>query len=922
MHDFSEPQATATWDSLAQNLIFRRPWLIGLTVFVSVCVAGVLVGTQTPMYRATAMVLIEDTVSQHPLLEQLQIPNGSSEAATAIALLTTRKVAEEVVRGMSDGSVPASHKSEFERHLGLTTQVEDESLLPLHEWSDRLSGTSRGKLRVFAQIDERASDAPDTIRFRFLDKRRVELSVPSGFKGSAWFDDNREVLSWSSLEPIEYMGLTFWLNPEGELDDRSFLLRSVSRGMAAENLLSRLKASETGKNTGVVRIIIDDSDPQRAADIVNAVARNYLDLSLGRSRELASNALELVDRELESRKHELSGVEREVERLQTLYPEAMDVGVSSTTLLQHKYSFDGERLRVSVKRKVYEEALGLLESGQYDAFARLGESLTDSVTRGYLGEISELYGELGRTYRGDMGTRHQVLQERMAVMGDRAAELDLRIEALRDVIRTMETGDTEVLARFFTRPEPGTRKLLADGQTATLMASIADMRAELVNLEAKFTSDHHDVRFLKVTIPVLEKEVYDHLLIRLDGLVMQRSDLQPLVDERAAELSSFPTMEREQIETSLANLRQVATRSLKHRLESLRSEEEALNDFGDSLDRDLHSLPKKELQLAEPLRKRTSLRETVAFLMQKRSESVLSLAGTVPVADLIDKAFKPQGRLSPRVLFSLVVGAAFGLLLGLALAALRERFNRGLQSQEQLEVATGLPVLASIPRINARTAQFGTGQNPAAEACRVLRSKFQITRDRMQSIMVTSCAPGEGRSMTNIGLASAFALAGYRVLLVDADLHQPTLHNAFGLPLGAGLAEVLEGRSQWRECALETSYRNLDLLSAGHYHTSPGDLLSSVQLDRTLAELKESYDMIVFDAQEACHQPDVTALAGKLDAVLFLYKEGTGPRQDLVAETIRDLRRSGANLTGAIYNGVRRARLPRSTRSTRRNQAA
>ena len=922
MQEYSEPQSTATWDSLAQNLIYRRPWIIGLTVFISVCVAGVLVGTQTPMFRATAMVLIEDTVAQHPLLEQLQIPNGSSEAATAIALLTTRNVAEQVVRGMSDGSVPSNDKAEFERHLGLTTQVEDESLLPLNEWRDKLSGTSRGKLRVFAKIDQRDDDAPNTIRFRFLEKNRVELSVPSGFKGSSWFDDERAILPWTAEAPLEYQGLTFWLNPKGDLDDRSFLLRHVSRGMAAETVLSRLRASETGKNTGIVRISIDDSDPARAADIVNAIARNYLDLSLGRSRELASNALELVEEELEAHKFQLSEVEREVERLQSLYPEARDVNVSSTTMIQHKYAFDGEKLRISVKRKVYEEAVDLLENGQFDAFARLGQGLSDPVTKGYLAEISELYGELNRTYRGDMGTRHQVLQERMASVADRAAELDLRVEALQDVIHTMETGDTEVLARFFSQPEPGTRKLLTDGQTATLMASIANMRADLIQLETKFTSEHQDVRFLKVTIPVLEKEVYDHLLIRLAGLRVQRQDLQPLIEERTIDLTSFPEMEREQIEQSLTNLRTVATRSLRHRLESLKTEEDALNEFSDSLDRELHSLPKKELRLAEPLRKRESLRDTVSFLMKKHSESVISLAGTIPVADLIDKAFKPQGRLSPRILFSLVVGAAFGLILGLCFAALRERFNRGLQSGQQLEVATGLPLLASIPRMQDRNAQFGNTQNPATEACRVLRSKFKFTRERMQTVTVTSCAPGEGRTMTNIGLASAFALAGYRVLLIDANLHQPTLHNAFGLPLGSGLAEVLEERNHWNECTLETGFRNLDLLTAGHYHMAPGDLLSSMKLDQTLDELKGAYDMIVIDAPEACHQPDVSALAGKLDAVLFLYKEGTGPRQDLVAETIRNLRRSGANLIGVVYNGVRQGRLPKPLRAYRRGKAA
>lgn len=920
MTEFKEPQSSAAWESLAQDLVFRRPITILTAVFIAVCVAAFLVGTQRPMYRATAMVLIEDTVDQHPLLEQLQVPTGNSEAATAIALLTTRAVAEEVVSGLSDGSVATDQNPEFQRHLDLTTQVEDESLLPIHEWIDKFTGTSRKPLRLFAKIDERETGAPGMFRLKFLDDKRVQLSLPAGVDGFDLMDKEVEVKEWSAGSPIEYQGITFRVVPSAEVDDRTFLVRHVKRESAAEFVLSKLKAAETGKQTGVVRVQMDDSDPQRAADIANAIARNYLDLALGRSKEVASSTLGFIQDELELRQSQLEQAEREVERLQTLYPEAMDVSITSTTMIQHKYAFEQDKMRVSLKRKVHEEALALLEAGDYDAFGRLGTSLSDPVTKGYLTEISSLHADLNRTFRGDMGTRHQVLQERRATMQDRATEIDLRISGLTDVVAAMERGDTEVLSRFFLRAEPGTPKLLADGQTTALMESVSQMRTQLVKLETEFTPDHKDVRYLQVTIPKLEKEVYDHLVLRLEGLKVQRRDLDPLLEERTEQLAAYPEEEREQIEESLAELRVAATLAIEHRLEALRTEEASLTRFGEELEQELASLPQKELLLADPLRRRKSLSENVAYLMKKHAESVVAVAGTIPVADLIDKAFRPQGRLSPRVMFSIVVGAAFGLMLGLAIAAVRERLDGGIRSGPQLELATGMPILTTIEKVATDgSSPFDRPEDSVSEAFRVLRSKFHIEPGKMQVVSVMSCSPTEGATMTNTGLATAFALAGYRVCLIDADFREPTLHAEFDMPLAPGLAESLDGRKHWRQCTLPTGYPELDLLTAGDYYESPSDMLSSAKLDRTIAEMRKAYDLIVFDVPGFTQNSDAAAVAGKLDGAFVLYRDRVGPRHETVAATIHNLRRSGAKLLGVVYNKgtARGMKRPKANRQKR-----
>lgn len=874
-------------------------------------------GTTPPEYRATAMVLIEDTVGQHPLLAELQIPTGNTEAATAIALIKTRSVTEQVVKSVSDGAVPSPEHPEYARHMGLTTQVDDESHLAAHEWLDRLTGERRGEFRLFATIDERSPEAPDTIRVRFREDGKLVISTPGGVAGFDWGDEARKVVDWSPNEPLEYRGIVFRIAPQGDVDDRSFLVKHLEPRAAAEKVLENLVVSETGKNTGVVRVIVDDSDPFRAAEIANAIARNYLDIALGRSERQADTTREFIEEELDRRQQELTEVEREVERLQTLYPEAYDVSVATSTMIQHKYAFDEEAYRVSIRRRTYEDAVNALEDGDYEAFSRIGQEIDDPVTKGYLSEIGALYSAYQRTFRGDMGTHHQVLQERFAAISDRAEELDLRIHALEDVLDKLRAGETEVLSRFFQEFEPDNPKLLTDGQTNALLENIAKMKADLAGMETLQTEEHEDVRYLRVTIPKLEKQVFDHLVKRLEGMKVQREDLAPLVRDRTAKLTQFPVSERAEIDKALGGLREVTARAIRHRMEALGQQEASLNAFVEDLAAQLVAMPEKERLLAEPLRRRRSLTDTVNFLMQKRSESVVSAAGTLSVADLIDLAFRPRARTSPRVLFSLLVGGAFGFLLGLGLATLRERLDGGIHSEAQLELATGLPVLVGVPQLRGSEARgellADDPEGLAAEAYRVLRSKVQGSGERIRTLAVTSAMPGEGKTATNAGLAMAYALGGHRVLLVDADLRSPKLHRFFELDAKPGLAECLDGRKHWAQCTRPSGYANLDVLAAGDHYYAPSDMLSGGSTDRFLAELQDAYDIVVFDVPQTWNCPDVEALAGKLDAVVYLYRDSAGPRHEVAARTIVSLRRSGANLIGVVHNGLTGPRARRSS---------
>jgi len=162
---------------------------------------------------------------------------------------------------------------------------------------------------------------------------------------------------------------------------------------------------------------------------------------------------------------------------------------------------------------------------------------------------------------------------------------------------------------------------------------------------------------------------------------------------------------------------------------------------------------------------------------------------------------------------------------------------------------------------------------------------------------------GEGKTVTNADLAIVFAKAGRKVLLVDCDLRKPQIHNLFQIDRGPGIAEVLESNASWRDCTQESGIENLTILPAGQTTTGPGELLASDRALATIDELKETFDLVVFDLPPAVVVADVANFASNLDALLLIYRSGVVPGRVLTSAVAR-LRQSEVNLLGVIINAV------------------
>ncbi|HLN60790.1 MAG TPA: CpsD/CapB family tyrosine-protein kinase [Symbiobacteriaceae bacterium] len=192
-----------------------------------------------------------------------------------------------------------------------------------------------------------------------------------------------------------------------------------------------------------------------------------------------------------------------------------------------------------------------------------------------------------------------------------------------------------------------------------------------------------------------------------------------------------------------------------------------------------------------------------------------------------------------------------------------------------------------------------------AEAFRVLRTNLQFLGldEPLRSILLTSAAPGEGKSTTAANLGVAFAQAGTRVCLVDADLRRPMLAKLLGLENWAGLTTALIGQAPLEECVKKTPVEGLWLLPSGPVPPNPAELLGSERMAALLERLKAEYDLVLIDSPPVLAVTDAAVLAPRTDGVVLVIRAGRTDRR-AVQRARTALETVHARVLGTVLGGV------------------
>lgn len=193
-----------------------------------------------------------------------------------------------------------------------------------------------------------------------------------------------------------------------------------------------------------------------------------------------------------------------------------------------------------------------------------------------------------------------------------------------------------------------------------------------------------------------------------------------------------------------------------------------------------------------------------------------------------------------------------------------------------------------------------------SEQYRTIRTtiNFSLPGNEMKTLLFTSASKEEGKSTTSANMAVVFAESGKKVLLVDADMRKPTLHHTFHLNNHIGLSNLLIGKGELEQSVRDSGISGLELLTSGQIPHNPAELLDSPMLDRLVAEMKERYDLIIFDSPPILSVTDSKILANKCDGTVLVVNTGKTEKQSAIKA--RDsLATSKAYIVGVVMNNYK-----------------
>ena len=310
-----------------------------------------------------------------------------------------------------------------------------------------------------------------------------------------------------------------------------------------------------------------------------------------------------------------------------------------------------------------------------------------------------------------------------------------------------------------------------------------------------------------------------------------------------------------------------------------------LEKFGKSVEK----IPAKEIAFAR-LQRRPKVLEDIYVAMQSRlKETEIAEAIEDPSVRIVDEAILPGGPIKPQKQLNLTISIIIGVMLGLGAGFLRDRLDQAVHTREDVQQATGVPVLGFIPSIqkdgsrafswfprmrrnkaagadgslvSTTTALSATRdprmvtridpRNPVSEAYRGMRTNITFARPDQpaRSLVFTSPMPGDGKTTSAANLAVTLAESNLKVLLVDADLRRGVLNQVFGLSREPGLSNVLLNPSELDSAIrrVELGTHGFDFLPTGPIPPNPAELLASKRMKELLTVFGEQYDMVIFDS--------------------------------------------------------------------------
>jgi len=307
----------------------------------------------------------------------------------------------------------------------------------------------------------------------------------------------------------------------------------------------------------------------------------------------------------------------------------------------------------------------------------------------------------------------------------------------------------------------------------------------------------------------------------------------------------------------------------------------------------------------EEKRKLANLEDYHRLLAIKIESEKIDLA--IPRTSVVEQTAQAEpgkAPVRPNKTLNITGGLILGLIVGVGLAFFIEYLDTSVKTIDDVERAFQAPVLGVIPQNVGYLIDEGP-ESRYAEAYRVLRTNILFARkdEKLTTIVVVSAGAGEGKSTTTLNLATVFAQAGQRVLVVDSDLRRPTLHKLLHVTNDIGLTNYLLKQNTLAEVIQTTGAATLNFMASGKLPSSSMSILNSAAMKDMVADLKHRYDFILFDSPPILGVSDASVLASEMDMVVQVIQYRRYPQpMNLRAKQV--IEKVGGTFLGIVLNNI------------------
>ena len=432
---------------------------------------------------------------------------------------------------------------------------------------------------------------------------------------------------------------------------------------------------------------------------------------------------------------------------------------------------------------------------------------------------------------------------------------------------------------------------------------------------------------------LLRNQAATEMLSTLTTVESQRAELLTRRKEHDPDVMAL-TQRAQALEAQLAGLVTTYQQGLASQVASI---DGTLGTFERRMDR----IPGKQLQFARLTRQTRVLEEMYGLLQTRLKEAEITQAVQDPRVRMVERAELPMEPVGSQKKLLLGAMAIAGLLLGVGAGMVREYRDGAVHSRDDVQAATGFPVLGWIPRIaelkeaEKRPGALGAakrmltpggggtalvpagalpllaggtaGPSPAADAYEWLHRNLQFAEPdaEVKTLVVSSPLPGDGKSTSAAGLAVTLARRGLKVLLIDADLRRGTLSTRIG-SRKRGLSDLLAGTASFQQVLRTVDVGNGNALHYIPTGVLPADctrLLGSARAQALMEWLRQKYYLVILDTPPINVFADTAVLGGYADAVMLVARAGVTPFDALV-ECAEQCRRARLPVLGTLLNDI------------------